>query len=68
MDRAMRHIFKGMSRRVYCGARIYTQQRHLLAGVQAPLTEGEFLDGLVPRGEICEDCARACAAVRGMPR
>lgn len=58
----MRHIYVGLSRkRVWCGAKPVLQ-----SFPSAPLTEGEYLDGLA-HDDACHGCAEAIEPVRGRP-
>lgn len=65
----MRHIYVGMStKKVWCGAKLSRTfpQGMSLYNTQAPITEGEYIDG---RGgdDTCDGCIEAIEPVRGRP-
>lgn len=64
----MKHIYFGMSKRVYCGEKLRRDARGRLVNPQdAPITEGEFMDGYVQADEVCTDCVEAITRLRGEP-
>lgn len=63
----MKHIYIGMSKKVYCREQLQRDQRgRLVHPEDAPITEGEYIDGY-HAGELCPDCVEAIRPVRGEP-
>jgi hypothetical protein len=59
----IRHIYVGMSKKVWCGEKLSRDSRGVVLGLP-PITEGEFIDGFGALG-VCDRCADLCAAIRG---
>jgi hypothetical protein len=63
----VRHVYIGLSKRVWCGEKLQRKRDGSLADpVNAPLTEGEYIDGFFREG-VCPGCVEAITPVRGRP-